>query len=186
MKSVLSPPSLRRVEPAPRSSGAARARGPTRISKPAARSALWTSPGKDAAVSSWWTQPELQDEEDELPEHGFGDDERTMPESWWEESPADQRAAWEIAAPLHACKSCDLDEILDPLGHCNHCRYESGFCMWCGLDPMVYRRARACRTCYRWLNRNADAIDMGIARERLFTNAARRYAKRRKQDEKRK
>ena len=128
---------------------------------------------------SWWrwVDDEELDEEESLPEHDF---ERAAGPAWWDWVwPNDDRAAWEREVGLRKCRRCHRLNIVDPLGRCVRCRVAMGRCSWCGLDPIVYRRAQACRSCYRWLHRNAGGLEVDVVADRLLAAATRRYERRR-------
>lgn len=142
---------------------------------------------RDTALVPWpWdsNDPDVADDEDSLPDST--EDDRTgwwdPPLDWHSTRFLDDRPEWdrEPEPRLRVCRRCrDLDE-LDPLRHCWVCRAELGRCHWCGLDPIKYKRERACGTCYRWLRRNLAQVGFASAHEQLRRNALVRHTSRSK------
>lgn len=126
----------------------------------------------------WWSVIEASDDFDDdttWPEDT--DDYLRMPDWWRDVWPEDDRATWEREVGLRACRRCKQQDVLDPLRHCSRCRIELRRCVWCGLDRSTYREARACRTCYRWIQRNAPNTGIKSASRTLLANAFVRHAK---------
>lgn len=123
--------------------------------------------------SGWLSDADLA-EEVSLPEPDAEEEPRWWGTTW----PDDDRAAWEREHGLRVCRRCHERDVLDPLGRCERCRTATGRCRWCGLDAVVYRRRAACRTCYRWLHRNAEGLSVDVVADRLLTAAVRRHARR--------
>lgn len=118
-------------------------------------------------VRDWSRWIEGDPDEDSLPDHDFDD----TPKWWYFGHDADERPEWEVALGLKPCKQCQNDQVLDPLGYCRDCRLRRGRCAWCGLERWHYQRARACKTCYRWLARNRSRYSLTEVEHRLLTNA---------------